>query len=48
MNSVCAGLFAATALLMASPAVAAEESKVDMSKLTCKQLTAYNIMTIAA
>ena len=42
MNAVYAGLFAAAALLMASPAVAAEESKVDMSKLTCKQFTAYN------
>ncbi len=42
MNAVYAGLFACAALLMASPAVAAEESKVDMSKLTCKQFTAYN------
>jgi HdeA/HdeB family len=42
MNAVCAGLFACAALLMASPAEAAEDSKVDMAKLTCKQFTAYN------
>ena len=41
MKAVCASLVATAALLMASP-VAAEDSKVDLSKLTCKQFTAYN------
>ncbi len=41
MNVVCASLVAIAALLMAS-SVAAEDSKVDLSKLTCKQFTAYN------
>jgi acid stress chaperone HdeB len=41
MKAVCASLVATAALLMAS-SVAAEDSKVDLSKLTCKQFTAYN------
>jgi acid stress chaperone HdeB len=41
MKVVCASLVATAALLMAS-SVAAEDSKVDLSKLTCKQFTAYN------
>jgi acid stress chaperone HdeB len=41
MKAVCASLVATAALLTAS-SVAAEDSKVDLSKLTCKQFTAYN------
>jgi hypothetical protein len=41
MKAAYAGLAVAAALLVASP-VAAGDSQVDMSKLSCKQFTAYN------
>jgi hypothetical protein len=41
MKAVCASIVAAAALLIAN-SVAAEDSKVDLSKLTCNQFTAYN------